>query len=149
MRARELAEPYPTVALDADVLTAARTMADHGQPGLIVCDQQQHPYTVLPGSQVLRYVVPTYIQEQPTLARVFDARAADEMRDNLTRHTVRDVLPKPQDIDELPVVDGDATTLEVAALMVRLRSPLVAVIDGDQVIGAITISRLLTEILPA
>jgi CBS domain-containing protein len=149
MRARELAEPFPTVALDADVLTAARKMADERQPGLIVCDHEQHPYTVLPGSQVLRYVVPKYIQEQPTLARVFDERAADELRDTLTRHTVRDVLPKPDDIDELPVVDGDATTLEVAALMVRLRSPLVAVIDGDRVIGAITISRLLTEILPA
>ncbi len=149
MLARELAEPFPTVALDADVLTAARTMADHRQPGLIVCDHQKRPYTVLPGSQVLRYVVPTYIQQQPALARVFDERAADEMRDNLTRHTVRDVLPNAEDVDELPVVDGDATTLEVAALMIRLRSPLVAVIDGDRVIGAITINRLLTEILPA
>jgi CBS domain-containing protein len=149
MRARELAEAFPTVALDADLLTAARTMADQRQPGLIVCDREQHPYTVLPGSQALRYVVPKYIQEQPTLARAFDERAADELRDTLTRHTVRDVLPKPDDVDELPVVDGEATTLEVAALMVRLRSPLVAVIDGERVIGAITISRLLTEILPA
>ena len=149
MRARELAEPFPTVSLDADVLTAARMMADQRRPGLIVCDRVGHPYTVLPGSQVLKFVVPTYVQDQPTLARAFDERASDELREKLTRHTVRDVLPQPAEVDELPVVDGDATTIEVAALMARMRSPLVAVVDEQRVIGAITISRLLTEILPA
>ncbi len=149
MHARELAEPFPTVPLDADVLTAARKMAYHHQPGLIVCDLGQHPYAVLPGSQVLKFVLPRYVQEQPGLAHAFDERAADELRTRLARHTVREVLPEPDDIDEIPVVDGDATTLEIAALMVRLRSPLVAVVDGGRVVGAITISRLLTEILPA
>ncbi len=104
---------------------------------------------MLPGSQVLKFVVPTYVQDQPTLALAFDERASDELREKLTRHTVRDVLPQPAEVDELPVVDGDATTIEVAALMARMRSPLVAVVDEQRVIGAITISRLLTEILPA
>ncbi len=43
MRARELAEPFPTVSLDADVLTAARMMADQRRPGLIVCDRVGRP----------------------------------------------------------------------------------------------------------
>lgn len=149
MRARDLAEPFPTVSLDADVLTAARKMAEQRWPGLIVCDSEGHPYTVLPGSQVLRFVIPEYVQEQPALARAFDEHAADELRRRLVRHTVRDVLPHPADLDELPVVDEDATTIEIAAVMARMHSPIVAVVDGDQVIGAITVSRLLPHILPA
>ena len=49
------------------------------------------------------------------------------------------------------MVDRDATPLEVAAVMARMHSPLVAVVDGDghgEVIGAITVSRLLDHLLP-
>ncbi len=65
---------------------------------------------------------------------------------------MRDLLPHPQDIDELPVVDVDATALEVAAVMAQMHSPLVAVIDergGNRVTGAITVSRLLEYLLPS
>ncbi len=48
-------------------------------------------------------------------------------------HTVRDVL-RHRDHDELPVVDAEATTLEVAAVMARMHSPLVAVVDDDGVV---------------
>ncbi len=148
MRARELAEPFATVSLDADVLTAARLMAAEGAPGLIVCGADERPYTVLPGSQVLNFLIPRYVQDQPVLARAFNERALDDLREKLVSHTVRDVLPRPADIDELPIVDEDATTLEVAAVMARMHSPLVAVVDGeDRVLGAITVSRLLTRLL--
>jgi hypothetical protein len=41
----------------------------------------------------------------------------------------------------------DATLLEIAALMARLRSPLVAVVDADGVlVGTITLERLLTSL---
>jgi CBS domain-containing protein len=55
----------------------------------------------------------------------------------------------------VPVVDRDATPLEVAALMARMHSPMVAVVDGDgaagigRVVGAITASLLLDHLLPA
>ena len=53
------------------------------------------------------------------------------------------------DMDGLPVVDHDATTIEVAAVMARMHSPLVAVVEGDRLLGAITVSRLLEHWLPA
>lgn len=149
MRARDLAEPFPTVSLNADAMVAARTMAAERSPGLIVCDDEGRPYTVLPGSQVLNFVIPKYVQEQPGLARAFDEQQSDELSAKLTGHTVRDMLPKPADADELPVVDPDATTIEVAAVMARMHSPVAAVVDGDRVLGAITVSRLLTRLLPA
>ena len=46
------------------------------------------------------------------------------------------------------MVDGDATALEVAALMARMQSPFVAVVVDDRVVGAITVSRLLDYLLP-
>ncbi len=149
MRARALARAMPTVAVDTDAMQAAQLMAAERLPGLIVCREDGRPYTILPGSQVLRFLIPTYIQDDPRLARAFDEKASDEMVGKLARRTVHDLLPKPQDVDELPVVDGDATTVEVAAVMARMHSPLVAVVAGERVLGAITVGRLLSHLLSA
>ena len=69
MRAGQLAQPFPVVGLDTEAMEAARAMAAARLPGLIVCDDDGRPYTVLPGSQVLRFLVPDYVQEDPALAR--------------------------------------------------------------------------------
>lgn len=149
MRARDLAEEFPIVSLTTDALTAARMMGERRHPGLIVCDGEGRPHTVLPGSQVLRFMIPPYVQEDPTLARVYDERRSDELLTKLSHKSVHDLLPKRQDRDELPVVDPDATTLEVAAVMARMHSPVVAVVDdGGQVLGAVTLSRLFEVLFP-
>ena len=63
---------------------------------------------------------------------------------------MQELLPKRQDRDELPVVDPDATSLEVAAVMAQMHSPVVAVVDEDKhVLGAITLSRLFEVLFPA
>lgn len=151
MSARTLAEPFPTVTPETDAMEAAQVMAGQRLAGLIVCGEDGRPYTILPGSEVLRFLIPVYVQDDPALARALDEQASDQLFGRLVRSTVRDLLPRRQDIDELPVVDADATALEVAAVMAQMRSPLVAVIDerdGDRVIGAITVSRLLERLLP-
>jgi len=148
MTARMIAQPFPIVTPETDAMEAAQVMAEKRLPGLIVCGDDGRPYTVLPGSQVLRFLIPTYVQDNPVLARTLDDQASDELCRKLVRSTVRDLLPRPQDVDELPVVDADATSLEVAAVMARMHSPLVAVVDGDRVVGAITVSRLLDYLLP-
>ena len=152
MTARKLVQPFPVVTPDTDAMEAAQTMAAQHLPGLIVCREDGRPYTILPGSQVLRFLIPTYVQDNPRLARALDDEASDELCRKLVRSTVRDLLPEPPDLDELPVVDIDATALEVAAVMARMHTPLVAVVDdqdgGNRVIGAITASRLLDHLLP-
>ena len=149
MRARDLANPFPTVSVDDDAMDAAQRMAAERMPGLIVCGPDGLPYTILPGSQVLRFLIPRYVQDDPGLARAFSEQASDELVGKLVRSTVRDLLPRPQDVHELPVVDADATTIEVAAVMARMHSPLVAVVSGQRVLGAITVSELLTRLLLA
>jgi CBS domain-containing protein len=149
MRARDLARPFPLVTPETEAMAAAQAMAAERLPGLIVCGDDGRPYTVLPGSQVLRFLIPTYVQDDPALARAFDDKASEELCGKLTERTVRDMLPKSGDVDELPVVDADATSIEVAAVMARMHSPLVAVVDDERVIGVVTVSRLLDHLLPA
>ena len=150
MKAGELAEPYPTVRLDADALEAARLLTEHGRPGLVVVDEADHPVAVLPGSQVLRFLIPDYVQEDPALARVVDEGFVDEVCGALAQRTVKELLPK--DRVPLPIADPDDNLLEVAALMASAHSPLVAVVEGDTkrgpILGAITLSALLGRLLP-
>lgn len=147
MLARNLAQEFPTVGLDDEALDAARILASRRLPGLIVIDQDGLPYTVLPGSQVLRFVVPTYVQDDPALARAYDEKSADELCAKLAGRTVRDVLPPRGDVMDLPIVAPDATAIEVAARMAAVRSPIVAVVDGSVLIGGITASGLLEHLL--
>jgi CBS domain-containing protein len=146
MRAGELASPFPAVRLDTPMMEAARLLADQHLPGLIVVDTAGRPSMILPGSQVLRMAVPRYCQEDPTLARVIDEAAADVFLRKLRGRTVAECLPAER--RELPVVDRDASVLEVAALMARTRSPVAAVTDADGVlVGAITHLALLDRLL--
>jgi CBS domain-containing protein len=146
VRARDLAQPLPTVSLDSDVLEAARAMAQARHPGLVVVVDSR-PYTVLPGSQVLRALVPSYIQEEPSLARALDEQGADELLSRLARRSVRELVASSQDRRELPIVDADATALEIAAVMAQMRSPLIAVVDDGEYLGAVTVSGLLEQLL--
>lgn len=146
MRAGDLAAPFPTVREVTPALDAARLLAGRNLPGLIVVDDASRPVTVLPGTQVLRLVIPSYCQDDPTLARVIDEAAADVFLRGVEGKTVADLLPRER--RELPVVDSQATVLEVAAVMARTRSPLVAVAGRNQpMLGAITLDALLDRML--
>jgi hypothetical protein len=149
MRAGDLAASYPTVTLTTPAEEAARLLAGADLPGLIVLDGRSWPSTILPGTQVLRMAVPTYCQEDPSLARVVDEAAADVFMRGLQGRTVQDCLPRERgERRELPVVDPDATVLEVASLMARLHSPLVAVVAEDGgLLGGITLDALMDRLL--
>ncbi len=148
MRAGDLAEPFPTVSLSTQALEAARLIGEARLPGLIVCDDDGSPHTVLGGSQVLRFMIPRYIQDDPTLARVYDEDSSERLLSKLSDRKVSDLLPKRQDRDDLPVVDADATTVEIAAVMAQLHSPVVGVVENGRVVGAVTVSRLFEHLFP-
>ncbi|MFI7453603.1 CBS domain-containing protein [Nonomuraea sp. NPDC049714] len=147
MRARDLLVPFPTVTLDTPVAEAARLLADQDLPGLIVVDGDGMPSSILPGTQVLRLAVPGYCQDDPALARVIDEAHADAFLRVLADRTVREALPREK--RELPVTDPDATVLEIAALMARTHSPLVAVVGERGLEGAVTLQALMDRALSA
>jgi CBS domain-containing protein len=146
MRAGDLAAPFPTVSLATPAIEAAALLALQNLPGLIVVDDEGRPLTILQGTQALRMAVPQYCEDEPVLARMIDEAAADAFLREPPERTVAAVLPRER--RELPVVEPDATVLEVAALMARVRSPVVAVADrGGTLRGAITLDMLLQRML--
>jgi CBS domain-containing protein len=146
VHAEQMAEDYPVLTMESDALEAAELLAEHRLPGLVVTDQGR-PRSVLPASQVVRFLVPGYVQDDPTLARVLDESMADQVAKSLGGKSVGDLITK--ETPELAVVNADDTIIEVAAIMARLRCPLAAVMRDDQLIGVVTASRLLQAALAA
>ncbi|MGH3557440.1 MAG: CBS domain-containing protein [Mycobacterium sp.] len=145
MRAEEIAEDFPVVTVDSDALDAARMLAEHRLPGIVVTDASGKPYAVLPASQVVRFIVPRYVQDDPSLAGVLNESMADRAAEKLGGKTVGDVLP--EHLLNVPPANADDTIIEVAAVMARLRSPLIAVTKDGRLHGVITASRLLAAAL--
>ncbi|GAA4606114.1 CBS domain-containing protein [Actinoplanes octamycinicus] len=146
MRAADVSIEMDTVTEQTPARDAARLLASQDLPGLVVADAEGRPVTVLAGTQVLRMALPSYIQDDPALARVIGEADADVILAGIGERTVADLLPQHR--PELPAVSGDATLLEVAAVMARSNVPLVAVVDRATVMtGVITLDGLLDRIL--
>jgi CBS domain-containing protein len=139
------------VHLDTDALEATRLLVDRALPGLVVVDQDGLPLFILPGSQVLRFALPDYVEEDRTLASVYSESDADALCESLRGRTVQELMPSTKFLPRgapRPIVAPDATLIEVAAVMAEQHSPVVAVVDEGHVIGVITVHRLLGAALP-
>ena len=145
MRAEDLEEKFPIVRIDSDAVDAARKIAEHNLPGLVVTDTAGSPYAVLPAFAILRFILPRYVQDALALAGVLGEPTPDQAVQNLAGKTVGDVLP--DNVRDIPSVDTRATVTKAAAEMARLRSPLIAVTKDGKVHGVITASRLLAAAL--
>jgi len=145
MHAEDIAEEFPVVTIESNALEAARTLAEHRLPGIVVTDSSGQPYAVLPASQVVRFIVPSYVQDDPSLAGVISESMADRAAEKLGGKTVRDMLP--EHLTDVPGANADDTIIEVAAIMARFRSPLIAVMKEGKMHGVITASRLLAAAL--
>jgi CBS domain-containing protein len=141
MRADQIAEDFPVVTSTSNALDAGRLIAERRLPGLVVTDADGKPLTILPASQVVRMLVPSYVQDDPSLAGVLSETMADHIADAIGDKPVSAILPKH--LPDMPKVRADDTIVEVAAVMAHERAPLVAVVDGGRLVGVITASRLL------
>jgi CBS domain-containing protein len=145
VRAEDLEEQFPIVPIDSDAVDAARKIAEHNLPGLLVTDTSGKPYAVLPAFAILRFILPRYVQDDLALAGVLGEPKPDQAVQNLAGKTVGDVLP--DNVGDIPSVDARATVTKAAAEMARLRSPLIAVTRDGKLHGVITASRLLAAAL--
>jgi CBS domain-containing protein len=145
VRAEDLEEKFPIVRIDFDAVDAARMMAEHHLPGLLVTDTSGKPYAVLPAFALLRFILPRYVRDDLALAGVLGELTADQAMQNLAGKTVGDVLPDY--LRDIPSVDARATITKVAAEMVQGRAPLIAVTKDKKLHGVIFASRLLAAAL--
>ncbi len=111
----------------------------------VFIDRQGQLQGVVSDIGLLMGMLPGYIIEDPKLAQVVEEGATDLLWRRLEGHTAGELLPKPG--AEVPQVDGDATLMEVAAVMAGTQAPMVAVRQGDRLIGGISSSALLTRLL--
>ena len=145
MRAEDLDEQFPIVAVDSAAIDAARMIAEHSLPGVVVADRSDKPHAMILGSEILPLILPRYVQDNMTLAGVMGDALADHAIENLAGKTVGDVLPKqPRKVPSVDVHDG---VIKVAAEMARHRSPLIAVTKNGKLHGVITASRVLAAAL--
>lgn len=151
MQASHLAEQIPTVTRATTALDAARVIAEHQLAGLIVADEAGVPVAVVPGTQVLKLVVPRYVREDPSLAHVYDEAGADELCGALYGKTVADLLDSDEiESRSLPAVLPEDTLVEIASVMVQSHSPVVVVRSRDgKYFGAITFARAMAAIAAA
>jgi CBS domain-containing protein len=146
VRAEDLDETFPIVPIDSDAVEAARLIAEHSLPGLLVTDTSGKPYAVLPAVEILRFILPRYVRDDLALAGVLGESAADQAAQNLAGKTVADVLSA--DLRKnIRSVDAHDTVIKVTAEMAQLRSPLIAVMKNGSLHGVITASRLLAAAL--
>ena len=136
---------FPIVPTDSDAVDAARKIAEHHLPGLLVTDTSGQPYAVLPAFALLRFILPRYVQDDLTLAGVLGDATPDQALRNLAGKKVGDILPDY--LRDIPSVDARATITKVAAEMAQLRTPLIAVTKDGKLHGVITASHLLAAAL--
>jgi CBS domain-containing protein len=138
------------VRLSTPATEAAKLLADRKLPGLIVVDDHDHPVAILPGSQILRWIIPAYVQDDPALARVMDEESSDRLCEAIADRTVQDILSSKKSV--LPIVLAEDTGIEIAAIMAKAHSPIVAVVDDRSptatLIGAVSVAHLLELLLP-
>jgi predicted transcriptional regulator len=145
VQAAEIDEQFPVVDIDSSAREAARMLAEDSLPGIVVVTADGQLYAVLPAFEVVRFIVPSYVQDDPLLAGVLAESMADRAAEKLGGKTLRELLPQHQ--LTLPAANADDTIIEVAAMMGRLRSPLIAVMKQGRLHGVITTSRLLAVAL--
>ena len=147
MRARDLAQSAPFVAPGDAALEALRVLTTAGLPGVVVRDGGS--FAVIPASQVLRVLLPQYVLDDPSLGRVWDEASADGLAARLEGRRVSDLVDALGLSDDLaePAVDGDATLVEIAAVMAAARVPLVAVVDDGHFVGVVTVNSLVGHLI--
>jgi CBS domain-containing protein len=145
MKARNLASPQPVLRAGAPARDAAAVLARHDVRAILVVDDHDALVGVLSDSELLRRLLPSYVDEASTLARVLEEGAAEVLYRRLEGRSIADLMTRDREVE--PLVAGDDTLVEVASVMVRARAPAVGVVDDGRLIGGITIDDLLSHLL--
>jgi CBS domain-containing protein len=147
MRAREIAITYPSLTPDTPAAEAARLLAEEAVEEVFVLDEQGGLQGCVSDTTLLGFLLPRYLAEDRALVGVLGEDVADALWQRLRGRPARDLLPAAEAAG-LAEVDGDATLLAVAATLARTGASLVVVREeGGKLLGAITTSRLIRQLL--
>lgn len=144
VRAGELARAYPVISSTAAAAEAGQMLAQEDVDVLLVQGEDGVPVGALHDIGLLNALLPHYLVEDRALARVVGERV-DDLWARLDGKTVADLLASHA--APLPTVPQDATLIQVAVEMCATGAALVAVVDGSTILGGVTTSSLITQLL--
>jgi CBS domain-containing protein len=146
MDARDLVVPLPAVSVATSVRDAARLVADQHAPGLIITDESGAVLGAISTTQLLRMALPTYLSQAPGLTRSFGDSSVASLFDECADRTVGSCMSGKHATS--PTIAAGSRLLEVAELMARADSPVVAVVDPPQsIVGAVTADAVMLALL--
>lgn len=140
MRARDLATPRISILPSENFGRAVELVAAHGP--LLVIDEDRGLLGVISNETLLRGLLPAYVQSQDLLAGVLDEKSAATLFARAHERKVEELLA----VGDVPLVAGQDSLIEVASVMVRTSSSLVAVQDEGRIIGGIALTDLLEQL---
>jgi CBS domain-containing protein len=144
VKALGLVSPLEVLPVGASAQEAALVLSRFQTDAAIVVDEDRF-IGVVTDEDLLRALLPSYVGDADVLARVLEEGSSERLWQRLEGRTVRDLMTRGREED--PVVDGDASLVEVASVMIRAEAPIVAVMHDGQLVGGITIDHLLTHLL--
>ena len=68
--------------INSSALEAARMLAEHSLSGIVAVTADGQLYAVRPASQVVRFIVPGYVQDDPLLAGVLAESTTDRVAES-------------------------------------------------------------------
>jgi CBS domain-containing protein len=142
MLARNLACPQPSVRAGAPATEAAGMLVRPEVASVLVVDDEGRLVGAISDEDVLHRLLPAYVETSGALARALEEASVDRLWRRLEGLSAGDMATA------VPKIAGDATLVEVAAMMLLHRRRIVGVVDGDRTIGGITIDDLLTHLRP-
>ena len=145
MKARDLCHAYPEFPSSARADDLADVLRRQDVRAVLVLSPAGELMGVVSDSSLLRRLLPSYVDEDESLAGVVGEDASTLMQSRLGGLIAADLVLGEQ--EERPVVDADDTLIEVASVMVRSRSPAVGVVDRGRLLGGIGIEDLLRRLL--
>ncbi len=145
MLAHELARPFPVLPLDAPATEVGRLLAAEAVGVVFLQDAAGVLEGAVTDTRLLWFLLPGYLHQDPGLAGVLEETAAETLGSRLAGRTAGELLVTAH--RDVPDIDADANLVEVAALLVRTRAPVVAVRQEGQLLGGITTSALLAHLL--
>lgn len=120
--------------VDAPAKDAAAILGRHDVRAVLVVDEADAFLGVISDRELLRALLPPYVDQPSILARVLEETAADVLFRRLEGRSVADLMPPDRQIQ--PVVQGDDTLVEVASVIIRARISAVGVVEDGRLMAA-------------
>ena len=145
MKARDLMRPVAVLQGDDPAENLIRVFGRPNLRAVAVVSEEGKPLGIVTDEDLLIALLPSYVRDDPLLARVFDEDAAWELCRRLEGKLVTSVVPL-RGGQQSPVSPDDAV-VEVISSMVRTGGPACLVVQDDLVLGVITVDDLLPALL--